>query len=128
MQSPPISADRLAAIVTGIAEEMADEADRGAVAGYIPELAGVNPGQFALALATADGAVIAAGDADVAFSIQSISKVFTLTLALKESASGCGSAWGASRRAMPFNSLVHLEYEERQTPQSVHQRGRPGGH
>ena len=38
--------------------------------------------QFGIAVFAADGEMIQAGDAETPFSIQSVSKVFTLTLAL----------------------------------------------
>jgi glutaminase len=56
--------------------------DRGEVATYISELAAVDPTQFGLAVITADGHVATGGDTDTPFSIESISKVSTLTLAL----------------------------------------------
>ena len=54
----------------------------GDVASYIPALAAVNPRKMGIAIATKDGETYAAGDADEAFSVQSISKVFALNLAL----------------------------------------------
>ena len=66
-----------------IAHDMASASERGAVARYIPELAKVDPA--ALRHRGADRPTAwstRAGDADEPFSIQSISKVFTLTLAL----------------------------------------------
>jgi glutaminase len=59
-------------------------ADAGAVADYIPELAAANPDRFGICVATVDGAVYAAGDADVEFTIQSMSKPFTYALALAD--------------------------------------------
>lgn len=56
----------------------------GEVASYIPELAGADPDGFALALATIDGHVYTVGDADLRYSIQSISKPFTYALALAD--------------------------------------------
>lgn len=56
----------------------------GEVASYIPELAGADPDQFALALATVDGHVYTVGQAQTRFSIQSISKPFTYGLALQD--------------------------------------------
>ncbi|MBJ7471850.1 MAG: glutaminase, partial [Solirubrobacteraceae bacterium] len=56
----------------------------GAVADYIPELANADPDKLGLGLATVDGAVYAAGDHDVTFSIQSMSKPFTYALALTD--------------------------------------------
>lgn len=59
-------------------------ADGGAVADYIPELAAADPDRFGICIATVDGAVYAAGDADVEFTIQSMSKPFTYALALAD--------------------------------------------
>jgi glutaminase len=56
----------------------------GAVADYIPELAAADPHHFGLALTTVDGQTFATGDADVPFTIQSISKPFTYGLALED--------------------------------------------
>ncbi|GAC56305.1 glutaminase [Gordonia hirsuta DSM 44140 = NBRC 16056] len=56
----------------------------GATADYIPELAQADPDRLAAALCTVDGHVYSAGDADVEFSIQSISKPFVYALALAD--------------------------------------------
>jgi len=69
-------------VVSDITAEMRRRTDRGTVANYIPELARVDRNAFGLAVIDMQGHVAAAGDADTPFSIQSISKVFTLTLAL----------------------------------------------
>ena len=53
-------------------------------ADYIPELAHVDPKLFGIAIVTTDNQVVTVGDVDYAFSIQSISKVFTLALAMEE--------------------------------------------
>src|SRR6202000_2982546 len=52
----------------------------GAVADYIPQLALADPGHFAIALGSLDGDVYSAGDDDVAFTIQSVSKPFVHAL------------------------------------------------
>jgi glutaminase len=57
--------------------------DRGEVACYIPQLAEVDPGRFGIAVNLADGRSFSAGDAALPFSIQSVSKVFTFTMALE---------------------------------------------
>jgi glutaminase len=72
----------LKTVVEEIAAEMRARLDRGEVAAYIPELARVDPGAFGLAVIDADGEVALGGDAETPFSIQSVSKVFTFTLAL----------------------------------------------
>lgn len=59
-------------------------AREGKPASYIPELAKVDPDQFGIALATIDGEVYAVGDADVEFTIQSISKAFVYGLAVRD--------------------------------------------
>lgn len=101
----------LQAIVSEIAEEMRRRPDRGEVASYIPELARVDPGAFGLAVVDAHGKVAAAGDSEVAFSIQSISKIFTLTLALGKVGDRLWSKVGREPSGSPFNSVVQLEYE-----------------
>ncbi|UZE46759.1 glutaminase [Rhodopseudomonas sp. P2A-2r] len=102
---------QLETVVQEIAEEMADRADRGEVASYIPELAGVDARQFGLVVIDASGNVAAGGDADVPFSIQSISKVFTLTLALGMVGDRLWRHVGREPSGNPFNSIVQLERE-----------------
>jgi glutaminase len=97
--------------VAEIADEMAQRADRGAVASYIPELARVDPRRFGLVVIDAAGHVSAAGDADVPFSIQSISKVFTLTLALGKAGDRLWRRVGREPSGSAFNSIVQLEHE-----------------
>lgn len=60
------------------------DADDGAVADYIPELAHADPDRLAIAVSTLDGTVWTAGDAGSTFSIQSISKPFTYALAIAD--------------------------------------------
>ncbi len=55
----------------------------GAVATYIPELAKADPNWFGLAIATVDGQLYVAGDVDVPFTIQSVSKPFLYGHALE---------------------------------------------
>jgi glutaminase len=101
----------LAAILAEIAERMAQAEERGQVADYIPELAKVDPRQFGIAVATVDGEVLTAGDADVPFSIQSVSKVFTLTLALGTVGDTLWRRVGREPSGSAFNSIVQLEQE-----------------
>ncbi|MER2266565.1 glutaminase [Methylobacterium oxalidis] len=97
--------------VEEICEEMRQRPDRGEVATYIPELARVDPQAFGLVVIDADGTVAAGGDSDVAFSIQSISKVFTLTLALGMVGDRLWRRVGREPSGSPFNSIVQLERE-----------------
>ena len=98
-------------VVAEIVDEMRRRLDRGEVATYIPELAAVDPKQFGLAVITAHGHVAAGGDSDTPFSIQSISKVFTLTLALGKVGDRLWRRVGREPSGSPFNSVVQLEYE-----------------
>ncbi|MGJ0557726.1 glutaminase [Methylocystis sp.] len=101
----------LARVVSEIAEEMRQRPDRGKVATYIPELAHVDPGAFGLVVIDNEGNVAAGGDADMPFSIQSISKVFTLTLALGKAGDRLWARVGREPSGSAFNSIVQLEHE-----------------
>jgi glutaminase len=84
---------------------------KGKVADYIPALGRVPAGKFAMALTTIDGAEFSIGDAGERFSIQSISKVFTMTLAIERADEKLWERCGREPSGNPFNSLVQLEYE-----------------
>jgi glutaminase len=98
-------------VLAEIAAEMTEWTDRGEVAAYIPQLGKVDPGKFGMAIVTSDGRVLTVGDADETFSIQSISKVFTLTLALGELGDALWARVGREPSGNPFNSIVQLEHE-----------------
>ena len=98
-------------VVKDIVDEMRQRPDRGEVATYIPELARVDPKAFGLAVIDVDGHVAAAGDCDTPFSIQSVSKVFTLTLALGKVGDRLWQRVGREPSGSPFNSIVQLEHE-----------------
>jgi glutaminase len=103
--------DPIGRIVAEIAEEMRRASDRGKVADYIPPLAQVPSDKFGIAMAMADGTVHAAGDAEEPFSIQSISKVFALTLALGAVGDQLWRRVGREPSGSTFNSIVQLETE-----------------
>ena len=98
-------------VVADIAAQMKARPDRGEVATYIPELARVDPAAFGICVVGDDGEVASAGDSDVPFSIQSVSKVFTLTLALGMAGDRLWRRVGREPSGSPFNSVVQLEYE-----------------
>lgn len=102
---------RLQATLNEIAEEMRAAPDRGQVATYIPELADVDPDQFGIAVALADGRLLSAGDAALRFSIQSVSKVFGLALALGRAGDQLWSRVGREPSGHAFNSILQLEHE-----------------
>jgi glutaminase len=105
------AAPKLDLVVREIVEEMAQRPDRGEVATYIPELARVDAKSFGLVVIDAEGNVAAAGDSETPFSIQSISKVFTLTLALGKAGDRLWRRVGREPSGSAFNSIVQLEYE-----------------
>ncbi len=102
----------LSAILRLCETEARKEIGQGRVADYIPALARINPHQFGMAVCGVDGSEWVVGDSDTSFSIQSISKVFTLALALQSP--GAASVWdrvGREPSGTAFNSLVLLESE-----------------
>lgn len=81
----------------------------GEVATYIPELASVNPEYFGVNLTMVDRRNYGAGDACRKFSIQSIAKVFSLSLAYKMLGGRIWERLGVEPSGTAFNSLVQLE-------------------
>jgi len=75
-------------------------------ADYIPALAQVDSKFYGIVIVTTDGRVYKVGDVDKAFSIQSISKVFTLALAMEErGADDVFKKVGSEPTGRPFNSI-----------------------
>ena len=102
----------LADIVATVRRDMESHLGRGRVADYIPALARVDPRHFGIALMTCDGRAASAGDAHTPFSVQSISKVFTLTMALEALGADLWQRVGREPSGSPFNSIVQLEHEK----------------
>ncbi len=92
-------------------EAAAPEVGRGRLAEYIPSLAAVDPHQFGMAIASCDGQVHVVGDADVRFSVQSISKVFTLAQVIAASGDDIWRRVSREPSGNPFNSLLQLDQE-----------------
>lgn len=99
-------------MVDEIHREISARPERGKVAAYIPQLAAIDPAHFGMAIVTPDGQVFMAGDSDMAFSIQSVSKVFSLTLALGKLGDRLWNRVGREPSGTAFNSIVQLEREE----------------
>ena len=98
-------------VLDAVAADVAPHIGAGVVADYIPALARVPATRFGIALATVDGRAAHAGDAGTAFSIQSLSKVFGLTLALQAIGTDVWQHIGREPSGDPFNSLIQLEHE-----------------
>lgn len=94
-----------------IVEDVRPQLGEGKVATYIGALARVPPDRFGIAIRLIDGTEFVAGDADVRFSIQSISKVFTLTMAMNLMGDDLWKRVGREPSGNAFNSLVQLEQE-----------------
>lgn len=86
--------------------------DWGVPADYIPELAKVDPEQVGVAVCLANGQEIGAGDADVPFSIQSISKVFSLAAVLGRLGDDLWRRVGREPSGTAFDSIFLLEQEQ----------------
>lgn len=99
-------------IFSDIASEFEGVDDHGAIANYIPELGKVDPTKLGIHLATVDNQNFSFGDSDESFSIQSVAKVLSLTLALKIMGGDLWNRVGVEPSGSPFNSLVQLEYEK----------------
>lgn len=98
-------------ILTQVARDVEPHRGEGHVADYIPPLARVDPRRFGMAIITCDGATAEVGDAWVPFSIQSISKVFTLAMALARMGDTLWARVGREPSGSRFNSIVQLEAE-----------------
>jgi glutaminase len=100
-----------AEILQQIHDELRPVIGQGRVASYIPELAKVPADRFGMAVVGIDGSVVTVGDANVPFSIQSISKVFTLVMALQLEGDALWERVGREPSGTAFNSLIQLEAE-----------------
>lgn len=99
-------------ILEDIQEQIQPELIKGNVADYIPALKNVKEDDFAMSIRLLDGQTFNVGCFDKKFSIQSISKVFTYSMALKIYSKELYSRVWYEPSGNPFNSLVQLEYEK----------------
>lgn len=99
-------------ILNQIEAELQHIADRGQAADYIPALEDQGLNQFAMAVHTVDGEDFKVGQAETLFSIQSIAKVFTLSMAMQKYDEKVWDRVGKEPSGTRFNSLVQLEHEE----------------
>lgn len=99
-------------ILENIHKAILPYAKEGKQADYIPELAKVNPDQFGMSIHTIYGETASIEQADTRFSIQSISKVFTLAMCLSIKGDDLWKRVGKEPSGTAFNSLVQLEVEK----------------
>ena len=98
-------------ILDEIYQEIKPFKGEGEVADYIPELANIDPDKYGISLHCFDDQEYALGDSREKFSIQSISKVLTLSLAVSQMGDRIWDRVDVEPSGDPFNSLVQLEYE-----------------
>ncbi|TXF88163.1 glutaminase [Neolewinella aurantiaca] len=84
----------------------------GVVASYIPELAHVDPTKFGVHAVTVDQREFCFGDSDEGFSIQSIAKVLSLTMAYQRENQKLWKRVDVEPSGTPFNSLIQLEQDK----------------
>lgn len=101
----------LAVLLDDIRDHVRPAFGRGKVADYIPELSRVDPRKFGMAVATLEGEDVGTGDCDEPFSLQSITKLFALILALNRGGDEIWTRVGKEPSGTPFNHLALLEAE-----------------
>jgi glutaminase len=99
-------------IVEQIYHESKPFAAGGKVATYIPALARIDPHKFGISLKTIEGKTYSVGDHKEHFSIQSISKVLSFTLAYSQLGADIWKRMGREPSGTAFNSLIQLEHEK----------------
>jgi len=91
-------------------EQSKEQCTHGKVASYIPELAKGNKSALGIYIMDAHGGHISAGDIETVFTLQSISKVFTLLLALMDNGEEVVfHKVGMEPTGDSFNSMLKLE-------------------
>lgn len=104
-------------ILDNIIEKSRDWTQKGAVADYIPELAKADPNVLGICITTLDGKEYYSGDYDTSFTIQSISKVITLMVAILQNGSEyVFSKVGMEPTELAFNSITNLETSPQKKP------------
>ncbi|KAA3639945.1 MAG: glutaminase [Proteobacteria bacterium] len=97
--------------IAHIHQQLLLEKNHGQVAGYIPELATVDSEKFGVCLINTDNVCFWAGDWQEQFSIQSIIKVVTLSLAYQKLDAQLWQRVGVEPSGTPFNNLSRLEHD-----------------
>ena len=98
-------------ILKTIASDIFCQDEWGQTAQYIPELAGIDPRQFAISVCLQDGSLYSAGAADKPFSIQSVAKVFSLVAALGRVGDQLWTRVAREPSGNSFDSVLLLEQE-----------------
>lgn len=99
-------------ILNNIEENLSQEKDSGKIASYIPELANIDRNKFGIHLQLITGEQYAVGNSQELFSIQSISKVLSLALAMSQIGTSIWKRVDVEPSGNPFNHLSLLELEK----------------
>ena len=99
-------------ILNAIYNNVVQDEDKGQIANYIPELANVNKDSFGIHLQLISGGAYSVGDSEKKFSIQSISKVLSLALAISKVGTDIWNRLDVEPSGNPFNHLSLLELEK----------------
>lgn len=102
----------LSRIIDETYQEILSINDKGHLASYIPELENVNPDQFGVHISTINGFNYGIGNYNVKFSIQSIIKVLSLSLAYNILGEKIWNRLGVEPSGTSYNSLIQLELEK----------------
>lgn len=93
--------------------DRASKINGGKNASYIPYLANIDPSLFGLSVMLPDGTAFNFGDTTYRFGIESVSKVPTAILAMRQhTPAGVLDAIGADATGLPFNSIMALLLEK----------------
>ena len=107
-----IDLDEVRRVVAEITDEISSSDDWGEATRQIEPLSRVDTRQFGIAILTRNGDMVCGGDADTPFSIQSISKVFSLELVLEAHGDDLWDRVGRDPSGDPFNSVIDLERQK----------------
>lgn len=98
-------------ILDALVSEAKSENDKGVVATYIPELSKVQKDKFGISLLDNKGLLHSSGDSNEIFSIQSVSKVISLSMAFSILGDNLWNRVGVEPSGDPFNHMSLLEME-----------------
>jgi len=99
-------------IINEIAEDILSKENKGALPDYIPELKAIDPNKFGVSISSIDGQHIGFGDCNEEFSIQSVSKVLSLSMLYSKRGSEIWKRVGVEPSGTAFNSLFQLEADK----------------
>ena len=98
-------------ILDAISIQATNTQEKGKIASYIPQLACIDKNKFGIALLDKNGTLFRAGDTREQFSVQSITKVLTLSMAFDLLGEGLWKRVDVEPSGDPFNHLSLLEQE-----------------